>query len=189
MSRRLLLVRHGQSTWNAEDRLQGQADPPLSELGRAEAVALRPALRALAPHVVLTSDLARARETAALLGHSTAPADPRWREFDLGDWTSRTENDVRAESDGAFAAWRAGRANPPGGESWATFGDRILEAVQALPPVERALIVTHGGPIRTLCARLLDTEVDALTRVTNASLTVLELADRPRLLRYNWTMS
>lgn len=118
MTGRLLLVRHGQSSWNAEERLQGQADPPLSELGRAPALALAlaPVLRTLAPDLVVTSDLARVRQSAELLGYPDAPADARWREFDLGDWTARTKAEVRAESNGAYSAWRAGRAGPPGGE-------------------------------------------------------------------------
>ena len=85
MNHRLLLVRHGESTWNAEHRLQGQADPPLSELGREQAEALLPFLDGI-PDRRLSSDLTRAVQTAELLGLAGAPTDPRWREIDIGEW-------------------------------------------------------------------------------------------------------
>jgi hypothetical protein len=87
LSARLVLVRHGQSTYNADALLQGQADPPLSEAGRREAQALAAALPRF-EHVV-TSDLQRATETAALLGYPEARRDPRWREIDVADWAGR----------------------------------------------------------------------------------------------------
>src|SRR3982751_192701 len=101
LSARLVFVRHGQSTYNAQQRLQGQADPPLSEAGRAEARLLAPALPPF--DQVVTSDLVRASETAALLGYPDAPRDPRWREIDLGEWAGRR---IRAFADGTQAAWR-----------------------------------------------------------------------------------
>src|SRR5918995_6428158 len=65
---RLILVRHGESTWNAEELLQGQLDPPLSERGREQSKALAGMLDGLPEDRVLCSDLGRARETAELLG-------------------------------------------------------------------------------------------------------------------------
>ena len=93
---RLVLVRHGQSTWNAEGRLQGQADPPLSKLGRREAVALRGLLTGFPAGRVLTSDLRRTRETAAALGHPDAAPNPVWREIDVGEWAGRLLADLPA---------------------------------------------------------------------------------------------
>ena len=61
---RLILLRHGESNWNAEGRMQGTADPPLSAAGRAEARELAPLLDGLRPDAVVTSDLRRARQTA-----------------------------------------------------------------------------------------------------------------------------
>ena len=75
LSARLILVRHGQSTYNAQARLQGQADPPLSDAGRAEAELLKAALDGFAADRVLTSDLQRASETAAILGYPDARRD------------------------------------------------------------------------------------------------------------------
>lgn len=83
---RLLLVRHGQSEWNAGRVLQGQADVPLSDLGRAQAAALAPTIAALAPDRAVTSDLQRAAATAAILGYPDARPDPALREIDVGVW-------------------------------------------------------------------------------------------------------
>src|SRR5919206_3871545 len=85
---RLLIVRHGESTWNAEERLQGQLDPPLSERGREQARALGAAvdLTGFPPERIVCSDLTRARETAELLGVAPGRYDERWREIDIGEW-------------------------------------------------------------------------------------------------------
>src|SRR3954453_4284107 len=93
VTHRLMLVRHGESTWNAEHRLQGQADPPLSELGREQAEALLPFLDGL-PTRRLSSDLTRAVQTAELLGLAGAPTDRRWREIDIGEWAGFTLDEL-----------------------------------------------------------------------------------------------
>src|SRR4051794_9634256 len=126
LSARLVLIRHGQSTYNAQGRLQGQADPPLSDAGREEAERLKPCLPRF--ERVITSDLVRASETAALLGYPDAVRDARWREIDLGEWAGRRI----AEFDESQAAWRGGPLNPPGGESWAEFRARVGGAVDEL---------------------------------------------------------
>ena len=96
LSARLILVRHGQSTHNAQARLQGQADPPLSDAGRTEAELLRPALARFDEDRVLTSDLQRASQTAELLGYPGARRDPRLREIDVGEWEGRSLSDFPA---------------------------------------------------------------------------------------------
>src|SRR5262245_32904670 len=112
---RILLVRHGESTYNAEARLQGQADPPLSERGREEARVLARWLDGAAPERAISSDLVRARETAALLGHPDARTDPRLREIDVGEWQGRPLADFPG---GSEPSWRGGPLVPPGGETW-----------------------------------------------------------------------
>src|SRR4051794_35120525 len=112
LSARLVLVRHGESTDNAQRRLQGQADPSLSETGRAQARALRDALPRF--EQVVTSDLVRASETAALLGYPDARRDERWREIALGEWQGRSLADFEDET--AYS-WRGGAITPAGGES------------------------------------------------------------------------
>ena len=185
MSARLVLIRHGESVWNAERRLQGQADPPLSDAGRAEARALAPLLEHLPRDGVVASDLLRARETAELAGLGRPETDPAWRETDLGAWTARLEADVGAEQLGAF---RAGTLVPPGAEGWPAFLVRIGEAVEALGRRGGTwLVVTHGGCVRAAVAHVTGASIEAFAGPSNTSLTVVELAPRRRLLVLNRT--
>lgn len=176
---RLILVRHGESEWNALGRVQGQADPPLHARGREEARRTAPLLRALEPELAVTSDLRRAVETGALLVEG-AVTDPRWRECAMGDWTGRSAEELYAEPGGRFMAWRDGLADPPGGEAWDEVCARVAEAARELAAsgVERALVVTHGGPVRAACATLAGLAPEHLVPVGNASITVIELAHR-----------
>jgi glucosyl-3-phosphoglycerate phosphatase len=173
---RLILVRHGQSTWNAERRIQGVADPSLSAAGRRQCARLRPLVEALAPDVLVTSDLARARETAALLAPGAAAPDPRWREVDLGGWTGRPIDEMEPAARAALERWRQGEADPPDGETWDAVRGRLRAAV--------TLVVTHGGAIRAACALLSGPDLRHLVGVPNASLTVLDTGPRPHLRAY-----
>jgi broad specificity phosphatase PhoE len=176
---RLLLIRHGESTWNAEHRLQGQADPPLSPLGREQAAALVPFLDGL-PARALSSDLTRAVETAAVLGLAGAPTDPRWREIDIGDWAGRTLDELDPDD---VAAWQKGELTPPNAETFAELQARVAAAIDALGG-EGAVIVTHGGCVRAATAHLTGADPRSLAPPANASLTVIEHGDRVRLHAY-----
>lgn len=173
---RLILVRHGESEWNAAGRVQGQADPDLSPAGCDEARRIAPLVLAERPQVVVASDLRRAARTAALLDAGPVEADPRWRESAMGDWTGRAAAELYADPSGAFAAWREGRATPPGGESFAQMRARIGAAARDLAArgFERAVAVTHGGPVRAACAELAGLAPWALMPVPNASVTIIE---------------
>ncbi len=187
---RLLLVRHGETTWNAGRRLQGDTDVPLSETGRRQASALAATVAAHRPGMLVCSPLSRTRETAARLGHPPAPADldPRWAEAHLGDWSGRLAADLRAEGPD-YDRWRAGRHRPPSGESLDDLAARVLPALADLRTRTgdrgTALVVTHGGPIRAVLRALLSLEPARIVPAAPASLTVLELADTPRLSAYN----
>jgi probable phosphoglycerate mutase len=176
---RLLLIRHGESTWNAEHRLQGQADPPLSALGREQAAALRPFLEDLPPRA-LSSDLTRAVQTAELLGLGGAPTDPRWREIDIGDWAGRTLDELDPDD---VAAWQRGELAPPAAETFAELQTRVAAAVDELRG-EDAVVVTHGGCVRAATAHLTGADPRRLAPPANASLTVIEHGDRTRLHAY-----
>jgi broad specificity phosphatase PhoE len=183
---RLILVRHGESEWNAAGRVQGQADPDLSALGRAEARLLAPLVRAQEPVVVVSSDLRRAADTARLLLDEPAIPDPRWRECAMGDWTGRAVDELYADPQGRFAAWRDGHADPPGGERWDDMCDRVGDAARALGAsgAASALVVTHGGAIRAACAVVANLGPDQLEPVGNASLTIIDLARGGRLVAF-----
>jgi broad specificity phosphatase PhoE len=176
---RLILIRHGESTWNAEHRLQGQADPPLSPLGREQTVALRPYLADI-PERRLSSDLARAVQTAELLGVAGAPTDRRWREIDIGDWAGRTLDELDPEH---VAAWQRGERPPPNAETWPQFQARVAAAVDELRGAD-VLVVTHGGCVRAATAHLTGADPRTLAPPANASLTVIEHGERVRLQAY-----
>ncbi len=187
---RLLLVRHGQSEWNAGRVLQGQADVPLSALGRDQAAALAPTVAALAPERAVTSDLLRATATAAILGHADARPEPTLREIDVGVWQGRAIPDLQAEDAAAYAGWRAGTHRPEGGEDWATFAARVQRAIRseaASGGARTLLAVCHGGVIRAALDAFLGLRPKHVLPVAPASLTVLRLnGDVAKLELYNF---
>ena len=157
---RMLCVRHAQSTWNALGRWQGQADPPLSEAGLREAQALAERLRSEARGArgLVTSDLARARETAAWLGAALGLEPEPWpalREVEIGSWSGRISEEIARDWPEDYARLRAGdpALRPGGGESLLDVRARALGAVRAL---ERRfgggeiVVVTHLGWLRAL---------------------------------------
>jgi probable phosphoglycerate mutase len=160
---RLLLVRHGQSEWNALGRWQGQADPPLSELGRDQADV---AGRAVGPvSALFTSPLLRASETAAIIGRQIE-LEPTviddLKERDAGEWTGLTREEIDARwpgwIDGTTPVGRvfsdsANLRRPPGWEKDSALLERALGALQeihATAPGGDVLVVTHGGLMHTL---------------------------------------
>lgn len=152
---RVLLVRHGQSEWNAIGRWQGQADPALSDLGRRQA---REAARAIgAVDAVWSSDLQRAAETAAIIsadiGVGPVVLDPDLRERDAGEYSGLT----RAQIEERFPGYLADHRRPPGWEPDEHLLARALRVVHemaATVPGGDVLAVTHGGLVYTLEAHL-----------------------------------
>lgn len=175
---RLLLVRHGQSEWNAGRVLQGQADIPLSDLGRAQAEALAPVIARMQPDQAITSHLLRARDTAALIGHPQARHEPGPREIDVGAWQGRSIPDL-IEADGdAYAGWRAGTHRPDGGEVWDEFTARTSAAIQAEMAKGGArtlLAVCYGGVIRALLQHFLNLAPRQIIPAAPASVTALRI--------------
>lgn len=158
-SRHLLLIRHGQSTWNAEGRWQGQADPPLSPLGEAQATEAAGRLDGTTFAAVFASDLVRARRTAEVIGGALGLGeiriDPGLREIDVGDWTGLTRPEIEAGWPGMLADWSEGRApSPPGGETRSHLAERARTTLRGVaagaPPGQLLLVVSHGALIRTL---------------------------------------
>ncbi|RDI54267.1 glucosyl-3-phosphoglycerate phosphatase (pgm family) [Nocardia mexicana] len=164
--RRLILLRHGQTEWNAVERMQGQTDTELSELGRRQA---KDAARELVGHdaiALVSSDLRRAYDTAvALADHSGLEVvrDRRLRETSLGEWEGLTHIDVDERYPGARQTWRLNADfTPPGGESKLEVGARALPVVRELFaaradwPGRTIILVAHGGLIAALTAALLE---------------------------------
>lgn len=185
---RLIFVRHGETDWNAERRLQGQADMELSAGGLRQVAALRPIIMGLGAESAVSSDLRRTQATSIALGFSAPQIDPRLREADLGAWTARLIDELRAEDGEAYRSWRAGSYTPPGAESWDALLGRVSAVVDELVAAGGSrLVVTHGGPIRAACLHLLDLHPRHVLPVAPASVTVIEVRHRPRLAVYNLT--
>lgn len=150
---RLALLRHGPTDWNADRRLQGRADIPLSAAGRT-AVAGRRLPRELSGWRWLASPLARARQTARLLGVA-AIEEPALIEMDYGAWEGRTLAAVRAEDPTGVAANEARGLDfrPPGGESPREVQVRLAAlGLRLLADGCDAAAVTHKGVIRAALA-------------------------------------
>lgn len=187
-STRLMLVRHGESVWNALRKLQGQQDLPLSPKGRLQAQQLAPVVRAYAPEYVIASDLSRAKETAELLGYPPERLEPKWREAFLGDWEGASIPELRAVSGDDYRAWRDGAFNPPQAEAFDQFCERIGAAIEELSAYrQNVMVVTHGGVVRAAMKVLFGIGPNQIIPVSPASLTVIDLMPEPRLRAYNIT--
>jgi glucosyl-3-phosphoglycerate phosphatase len=172
--RRLVMLRHGQTEFNAGSRMQGQLDTELSDLGRAQAVAAAEVLGKRQPLALVSSDLRRAYDTAVALSEQTGlpvQVDTRLRETHLGDWQGMTHAEVDAEAPGARQAWREDATwAPHGGESRVDVAGRSLPVVAGLiaaqaewgagEPERPLVLVAHGGLIAALTGALLGLPVD-----------------------------
>ena len=166
--RRLVLLRHGQTDFNVEGRVQGHLDSRLTDGGREQAALVAQELARLGPSRLISSDLRRAIDTADVVGAACGlpvKLDPRLRETHLGEWQGRSVAEIEIEWPGAIAEWRSDPAwTPPGGES------RVDVVARARPVVEEldaefatpgeagvtALLVAHGGLIAGLVSDLLE---------------------------------
>ena len=176
--KRLLLVRHGETTWNSDRRLQGQEDIPLSARGIEQARSLAPHVRAFAPQTVVASDLQRAKQTAEALGYGDGRLDERLREAHLGDWVGLSAADLLSTDAASYQAWRQGTLTPPGGESFDELIERVRAALWELRSEPGPILVaTHGGVIRAALALLLGLYPDRIVPVSPASLTIIEMVD------------
>lgn len=189
---RLILLRHGETVWNIDGRLQGHDNSPLSERGIAQAKAIRPYIQALAPARVVTSDLGRVRQTAEIIGHADSASDIRLRELNMGTWTGLRKADIIADDPTLYTDWRAGRFTPEGGEGWDEFAARIKAAILDLVYAGKGdlLVVVHSGVVRATCFGFLGLTPAQLLPVTPGTLTMLDFDDndpsaRPRLEGYN----
>ncbi len=172
--RRLILLRHGQTEYNAASRMQGQLDTELSALGVAQAATAGAVLAGHSPQLIISSDLTRAHDTALALGDRcglTVSTDARLRETHLGDWQGMTHLEVDAAMPGARGRWRDdARWRPPNGESRVDVAARSVPVVEELvakmsdwgrgPDADSPVVlVAHGGAIAALTAGLLDLPV------------------------------
>ncbi len=184
---RLVLVRHGESTWNRDHRIQGQLDPPLSGEGRLQAELLGARLAGRAFVAAYASDLKRAAETAELVGRRGGPrALPveGLREIFLGEWEGLTAEEIAARFPEAWARWvkEPDWDVVPGGEGAAPFEARVsatIDEIWSRHAQGEVLVVTHGGVIQVALHRVIGRPSRGLFpfKIQNASISVLERRD------------
>ena len=184
------VVRHGESTWNADGRYQGQADVPLSHIGVLQAATLAERLTGQGFAAVYSSDLKRASQTASavverLAGRPAVQLDPGLREIDVGALSGLVIADIRARHADYLSALQADpwATRRPGGESMADLYDRCgaaFHALRARHPGQRVLVFTHGGVVRVAVGLALGgVPANAWSRlsVTNTSITRVLLGE------------
>jgi broad specificity phosphatase PhoE len=162
----ILLLRHGESEWNAAGRWQGWADTALTATGRLQAAEAAERLRGHGFGVILASDLQRTLDTAGIIAgilrRGPVLPEPGIREFDVGEWSGLTRPEIEARWPGALAAWSAGElTRTPGGEERSAFVARVKSALVGIGeryPNQAVLAVSHGGVIGALQHDLTDGE-------------------------------
>ncbi|HSB70633.1 MAG TPA: histidine phosphatase family protein [Candidatus Methylomirabilis sp.] len=185
---RITLIRHGESVWNGERRIQGNQDPVLSPRGRRQADLLVRRLRAHLKRpvaAVYTSPLRRASETADRIADalgSPVIREPDLREMSLGVWEGRTVAEIQAAFPGGYERWLEDplACPAPGGEDLRGFERRVagaLARMQQAHPGADLLIVSHGGVIKALLCLVLGLPIQHLFRLKqdNTAVSHIEL--------------
>lgn len=196
---RLVLVRHGESSWNAERRIQGQQGTGLSERGQRQAELTATWMGAsFAGARVVASDLERCLATAepiaAAIGAVIA-VEPGLRERDFGRWSGQLTTEVHVEDPELAARWRAGEdiVAEVGGEGTVPFTERVVSALRRIAEsddhAEPVVCVTHGGPIWHGVRALVGVGTTALGPVANCSITELEVAHDGTARLITWNQS
>jgi broad specificity phosphatase PhoE len=183
----LVLIRHGQSTWNREHRIQGQLDPPLSEEGRRQAERVGHRLTGRRFAGFYSSDLKRAFETSQAIEAAIGlhpESVPGLREIYLGEWEGLRTEDLAERFPEAWSRWTE---EPdwdlvPGGEGAALFETRVAAALDEILERHRhgdVVVVTHGGVIQIALHRVVGRPSRGLFpfKIQNASISIIEKRD------------
>ena len=195
VSKKILLLRHGETDWNIELRFQGSRDIPLNARGEEQAKRVSQRVRPWAPEVVVSSPLQRALKTAALVSgrsEKRITVDPLLSEISFGIWEGCSTRELNSQGE-LFSIWKQEPFSVPvpEAESENDIIERARAVVQKLTllPQERVLVVSHGGTLRALLAVALQIPFRSAWkyfRLSNCSLTGLEYsAERFVLAFYN----
>ncbi|WP_129671709.1 histidine phosphatase family protein [Candidatus Chloroploca sp. Khr17] len=194
---RLILVRHGETPWNVTLQYQGQGQVPLNERGREQARRAADRVARYGATALYSSDLARAWESAELIGAvigQTPVAMPQLREIDVGQWEGLTPEELYRRFPDHMAEYRRDPARTVrlGGESYAQLQARALQALMQIQeqhkPDDVVVAVSHGGTIRALLCHVIGLDLANFGRMwlDNGSLTELRMGRNGwRLLRFN----
>lgn len=181
---RVILVRHGETLWNAGRKFQGQSDIALNAVGlkQAELTAQRLANENI--DAAYSSDLKRSRETAETIARGRGldvRARSELREINFGEWEGMTFEEISAHSPGALERMRADTESvrPPGGESWSDVRQRVqavFDEIYHQYPTGTVLVVSHVNPLKLFLSSLLGSELSLMfrTRLTNCSVSMAE---------------
>ncbi len=176
---RCFLVRHAQTIWNGENRLQGHSDLPLSPLGLEQAKRVGAYFRALREAGVglrrlYVSHLQRSQQTAQAIGSEIGLAptiEPAFAEIGLGQWEGLTPEEIDARFAGAYEQWKTtpSMVSIPGAEPLALFRARVRQAFTAMLTAHQKesgdlVVVTHGGVIASLLADCVEADYDRFLR-------------------------
>ncbi len=200
-ARRLVLWRHGQTLWNADNRHQGQIDIPLNEVGREQARHAAQTLVAMKPTHVIASDLERALETGQILADLAGiklSTDERLRETFAGEWQGMTRDEIVAKYPEDYAAWGGdSEIRPGGGETRWEVSQRVVAAIEDallnIPDGGTLVVASHGGALRSALGRLLGLDPRQWTILgvlANAQWSVLSELDEnmPKLPDLKWRL-
>ncbi len=200
--KRCYFVRHGQTAWNGENRIQGHSDVPLSPLGQEQAKRVGAFFASRHLQAVFTSSLARSQQTARAIidgnGHGVAPVvEEGLVEIHLGVWEGLTPAEIDAQYNGAYEQWklRPSMVIIPEAEPVDAFRARVRRTLEKVLSTCQEdgeyVIVSHGGVIAAVLADTLGADFDALLRrlrLDNAGITALEFGTRlPHVLWINAT--
>lgn len=180
---RLLMLRHGQTIWNAQRRYQGQSDVPLDETGLRQVQTLARHFASQHVDAIYSSDLQRAMQTAqpvaAALGKPVV-ADSRLREVAFGAWEGLTYLDIQKRWPDEYAAWQHDPVThiPPGGENLAQVAQRVgavVDEIRQKNEGQTVLLVAHGGALRAIICHALELPSHAFWRLSLSSGSLSEL--------------
>jgi probable phosphoglycerate mutase len=156
------LIRHAQTIWNREKKIQGQSDSPLTSDGKIQALRWGGLLKQFSWNRILTSDIGRAMETAKIINQAlnlSLQTDSRLREQDWGEWTGKTISQLKIDTPRELdtqvgAGWAF---CPPGGEGRQSVLDRSHQALREAAekwPGDEILVITHEGVVKSLIYHL-----------------------------------
>jgi alpha-ribazole phosphatase len=192
-------LRHGETAWNAEGRLCGRTDVPLSATGQRQARLLAQRLKSIPVEALYSSPLGRTRETARLIGEATGrepEVDDRLVELNYGAWEGKTFEEIRRTDPATYCAWQSdpGRTAPPGGESGEQLIRRVtpfLDAIVSRHTHGNVVVVCHKTVCRLVVCHVLGLPLSEYRRrlvMENAALNILQPWEGGwRLVRLNDT--
>jgi probable phosphoglycerate mutase len=181
----LVLVRHGETDWNRQERIQGHIDIPLNGRGQWQAQQAAQALAGQQIERLYSSDLLRAQTTAEMIGDvcgCAVEADSRLREKGFGAWEGLTFAEIKKRDAAGYARWREDPSlyTPAGGEGLNETAERVVQAWREIEEstAETVALVSHGGTLRILLRYLLGLAPDSYWEIKlgNASLSYLQIS-------------